>query len=98
MDEEENEIKDVKELSEEVDNIDNELPEYKTPIEYESEICHLNAEILNLENSLNETKRHNKQLLEENSQLKTSNKRFSFAFKGRSMSINPSINQSKAYQ
>ena len=98
MDKEENDIKDVKELSEEVDNIDKDLPEYKTPIEYESEICHLNAEILNLENSLNETKRHNKQLLEENSQLKTSNKRFSFAFKGRSMSINPSINQSKAYQ
>ena len=90
MDKEENDIKDVKELSEEVDNIDKDLPEYKTPIEYESEICHLNAEILNLENSLNETKRHNKQLLEENSQLKTSNKRFSFAFKAACPSIQAS--------
>ena len=89
--------KDIKEENEEEgDGI--ELETEKTPVEYEAEICHLNAQILNLENSLNEMKRHNQTLLIENSQFKTANKRLSFTSKGRSCSINPNSKQSSAYQ
>lgn len=91
----------LKELEKAKSDIDLDIPKdndisstFKTPIEYESDICQLNTQILNLENAISEIKLKNQELIAENSKLKTASKRLSFAAKGRSASINTSMRQS----